>query len=64
MGRDVAAFWIRESKWFYKLNVTDNTEALFDISTDPFCYNNIKKENSEVSSRLKDEILEWKKEKD
>ena len=64
MGRDVAVFWIRESKWFYKLNVTDNTEALFDISTDPFCYNNIKKENSEVLNRLKDEILEWKKEKD
>ena len=63
MGRDVDAFWVRENEWFYKLNVTDNTEALFDVNTDPFCYNDLKKENLEVSSRLKNEILEWGKEK-
>jgi len=41
MGRDVEAYWGRDKNWFYKSNLTDQTNALYNIIDDPFCTKNV-----------------------
>ena len=53
MGRDVKAFWGRNKKWFYKSNTTDNFEALYNISEDPFCETNVLDGNNSVAQLFK-----------
>ena len=56
MGRDVKAFWGRNKKWSYKSNITDDFEALYNISEDPFCEFNVLNDNNSVAKVFKDEL--------
>ncbi len=56
MGRDVKAFWGRNKQWFYKSNITDNFEALYNISEDPFCESNVLDGNNSVAQLFKDKL--------
>ena len=56
MGRDVKAFWGRNKKWFYKSNITDDFEALYNIYEDPFCEFNVLNDNNSVAKVFKDEL--------
>ena len=56
MGRDVKAFWARNKKWFYKSNITDNSEALYNIPEDPFCESNVLEGNNSVAQLFKDKL--------
>ena len=56
MGKDVKAFWARNKKWFYKSNITDNSEALYNIPEDPFCESNVLEGNDSVAQLFKDKL--------
>ena len=56
MGRDVKAFWGRNKKWFYKSNITDDFEALYNISEDPFCELNVLNANTSEAKLFRDEL--------
>jgi len=56
MGKDVNAYWGRNNNWFYKLNITDDIEELYDISKDPLCNINIIKDNKDVAHFFKEKI--------
>ena len=58
MGKDVNAYWGRNNNWFYKLNITDEIEELYDISKDPLCNINIIKDNKDVAHFFKEKIRE------
>ena len=58
MGKDVNAYWGRNNNWFYKLNITDDIEELYDISKDPLCNINIIKDNKDVAHFFKEKIRE------
>ena len=48
----------RNNNWFYKLNITDDIEELYDISKDPLCNINIVKDNKDVAHFFKEKIRE------
>ncbi len=52
MGKDVEAFWIRNNDWFYKKNLTDQNDALYDINNDPFCNKNVILENPIIAQNF------------
>lgn len=56
MGRDVKAYWSRNKDWFYKINLTDQTNALYNIKDDPFCTKNIILENPHISLEFLNKI--------
>ena len=58
MGRDVNAYWGRNKKWFFKSNITDEFEALYDISKDPFCNNNVIENHDNIATLFRDKIRE------
>ena len=58
MGRDVNAYWGRNKKWFFKSNITDGFEALYDISKDPYCNNNIIENHDNIATLFRDKIRE------
>ena len=58
MGRDVETYWGRDKKWFYKSNLTDQTNALYNIIDDPFCTNNVIKNNPDIVQKFANRIFQ------
>jgi uncharacterized sulfatase len=56
MGRDVNAYWGRNKKWFFKSNITDGFEALYDISKDPYCDMNIIENHDDIATLFRNKI--------
>ena len=58
MGRDVETYWGRDKKLFYKSNLTDQTNALYNITNDPFCTNNVIKNNPDIVQKFANIIFQ------
>ncbi len=56
MGKDVEAYWGRDKNWFYKSNITDNTEELYDALNDPKCMVNIIENHKDVARLFNEKI--------
>ena len=58
MGRDVETYWGRDKNWFYKSNLTDQTNALYNIIDDPFCTKNVIKNNPDIVQKFTNQIFQ------
>ena len=58
MGRDVETYWGRDKNWFYKSNLTDQTNALYNIIDDPFCTKNVIKNNPDIVQKFANRIFQ------
>ena len=58
MGRDVEAYWGRDKNWFYKSNLTDQTNALYNIIDDPFCTKNVINNNPDIVQKFANRIFQ------
>ena len=58
MGRDVETYWGRDKNWFYKSNLTDQTNALYNIIDDPFCTKNVIKNNPDIVQKFANQIFQ------
>tara|TARA_E500000178_G_scaffold54981_1_gene51233 strand:- start:682 stop:1650 length:969 start_codon:yes stop_codon:yes gene_type:complete len=58
MGRDVETYWGRDKNWFYKSNLTDQTNALYNIIDDPFCTKNVIKNNPDIVQKFTNRIFQ------
>ena len=58
MGRDVETYWGRDKNWFYKSNLTDETNALYNIIDDPFCTKNVIKNNPDIVQKFTNRIFQ------
>ena len=56
MGKDVQAYWGRDKNWFYKSNITDSTEELYDALNDPKCMVNIIENHKDVARLFNEKI--------
>ena len=56
MGKDVEAYWGSYKNWFYKSNITDSTEELYDALNDPKCMVNIIENHKDVAHFFKEKI--------
>ena len=56
MGKDVEAYWGRDKNWFYKSNITDSTEELYDALNDPKCMVNIIENHKDVARLFNEKI--------
>ncbi|MFL3007365.1 MAG: sulfatase [Candidatus Neomarinimicrobiota bacterium] len=56
MGKDVEAYWSRDKNWFYKFNITDNKEELYDALNDPKCMVNIIESHKDVARFFNEKI--------
>ena len=56
MGKDVEAYWGRDKNWFYKSNITDSTEELYDALNDPKCMVNIIENHKDVARSFNEKI--------
>jgi arylsulfatase A-like enzyme len=52
---------IRDGNWKLLVNADGENAELYDLATDPDEANNIAKEHAEVATRLKSEVLKWRK---
>ena len=56
MGKEVEAYWGRDKNWFYKSNITDSTEELYDALNDPKCMVNIIENHKDVARLFNEKI--------
>ena len=57
MGKDVEAYWGRDKNWFYKFNITDSTEELYDAINDPKCMVNIIEDHKDIAHLFKEKMF-------
>jgi len=58
MGKDVNAYWGRNENWFYKSNITDDIEELYDVSKDPNCNVNLIENHIEIAHLFRNKIVQ------
>ena len=62
MGMKIDANWVRTPSYFYKINRTTGTEALYDLEKDPRNDQDIKENHPDALERMTSLIVQWRKE--
>ncbi len=63
MGKDEENYWIRTDEWFFKINLTENTQALYNLKEDQFCNQNLASDRPNISNQLLNKISRWRQKK-
>ena len=63
MGKDEENYWIRSGQWFFRINLTNNTQALYNLREDQFCNQNLASERPNISNEMLNKISRWRQKK-
>lgn len=60
MGRRAEGYWLRRDNWFFQWNLTDKTQFLFDIATDPENNQDVAADHPKLVEGFVQEINSWR----
>tara|TARA_B100001250_G_C19794530_1_gene788150 strand:- start:272 stop:1660 length:1389 start_codon:yes stop_codon:yes gene_type:complete len=63
MGKDEENYWIRSGQWFFRINLTNNTQALYNLREDQFCNQNLASGRPNISNEMLNKISRWRQKK-
>lgn len=63
MGKKTEGYWLRDKKWFFSWDETEEVMHLFDMSFDPYSYHNVSEKYKTESEMFFQRLLTWKEQK-
>tara|TARA_A100001011_G_scaffold394850_1_gene488236 strand:+ start:340 stop:1746 length:1407 start_codon:yes stop_codon:yes gene_type:complete len=63
MGKDSENYWVRSGEWFFRNNLTDETQSLFNLREDQFCNTNLAPDMPNITNEMLNKISRWRQER-
>ena len=63
MGKDSENYWVRSGEWFFRIDLTNTKQSLYNLQDDQFCNQNLASEKPNIANEMLNKISRWRQER-